>query len=309
MMKRKNRKLKNRRRKAGNTGFVSVASVKALSVRLFKIMPVLVTGIAVVYGLMFLKDLDVPTMLPLEHIEVAGELKFLDDEKVTMQVKNNISGGYFSADLHGIREVLLQNPWVKSVSLRRQWPESITVTIEEQEPVAYWNDDSYINASGEVFTPAVIDRGLNLPVLNGPEGHHDNVWKFMNVLYQEMALLDVEVVRLDLDDRRAWQLVISTNDDDAYEDDASRDAAQVNNKIDVRLGRFETEKRLRRFIRILPALAVTHHAAGDAIETIDMRYPNGFAVRMKDNNADDIAGGQRSLTRLSNTHKFAGEEA
>ena len=285
-----NRKLKNRRRKSKGAGVFSLASLKAMSAKFAKAVPVLVTGFAVVYGVLFIKDLDIPTVLPLEHIEVAGELKFLDKNEITAQVKNSISGGYFSADLHSVRENLMQNPWVKNVSLRRQWPESITVTIEEQAPVAYWNKGSYINASGEVFTPPVIDRGLNLPVLNGPEGHHDNVWKFMNVLYQEMALLDVEVVRLDLDDRRAWQLVISTNIDDAYEDDISRDAAQTNNNIDVKLGRFETEKRLKRFIRILPALAVTHHAAGDIIETIDMRYPNGFAVKMSNSDVDTVAG-------------------
>jgi cell division protein FtsQ len=302
-----NRRSKNRRRKSKDAGVFSLVSLNAMSAKFVKAVPVLVMGLAVVYGVLFIKDLDIPTVLPLEHIEVAGELDFLDKDEITAQVKNSIIGGYFSADLHAVRKVLLQNPWVKDVSLRRQWPESITVTIEEQAPVAYWNENSYINVSGEVFTPPVIDRELNLPVLNGPEGHHDNVWKFMNVLYQEMALLDVEVVRLDLDDRRAWQLVISTNIDDAYEDDASKDAVQTNNNIDVKLGRFDTEKRLKRFIRILPALAVTHHAAGDIIKTIDMRYPNGFAVKMSSSIPDTVAGnmtgndtdGQRSINNLS----------
>ena len=71
----------------------------------------------------------------------------------------------------------------------------------------------------------------------------------MNVLYQEMALLDFEVVRLDLDERRSWQLVIAENKNDVI-------SAGGVTTIDVKLGRFETEKRLQRFVRILPSLTV-----------------------------------------------------
>jgi cell division septal protein FtsQ len=102
----------------------------------------------------------------------------------------------------------------------------------------------------------------------------------MNVLYQEMALLEFEVVRLDLDERRSWQLVISEYNDSVTDKTAL-------NTIDVKLGRFETEKRLKRFVRILPSLTVGRGSANDAvteknIKVIDMRYPNGFAVQMAD---------------------------
>jgi cell division septal protein FtsQ len=102
----------------------------------------------------------------------------------------------------------------------------------------------------------------------------------MNVLYQEMALLEFEVVRLDLDERRSWQLVVT-------EQDATRVSTAAVNRIDVKLGRFETEKRLQRFVRILPSLTIEQGAGNDAltdknIKVIDMRYPNGFAVQMID---------------------------
>ena len=91
----------------------------------------------------------------------------------------------------------------------------------------------------------------------------------MNVLYQEMALLDYEIVRLDLDERRAWQLVVVTDEEESLKTDM--------NMINVKLGRFETEKRLQRFVRILPALIDE-----SGIKVIDMRYPNGFAVQVKE---------------------------
>ncbi len=245
-----------------------------------KAVPVLFGGVALVYLGLFVRDVEIPTVLPVEDVVVIGELNFMDKEKIESIVKNKIDGGYFTVDLNGIRVSLMQQPWIKNVSLRRQWPATLDVIITEQTPVAYWNDDGYINDSGEVFKPEKISRQLNLPTLNGPEGHHNNVWKFMNVLYQEMALLEFEVVRLDLDERRSWQMVVSK-----YENSADVTGNATAQKIDVKLGRFETEKRLKRFIRILPSLTVGHvHAdkilTNKNIKVIDMRYPNGFAVQM-----------------------------
>ena len=247
--------------------------------RIVKTLPVLFGAVALVYGGLFIKDIEIPTVLPVEDVVVIGKLDFMDKGEIESIVKNGINGGYFTVDLNNIRASLMQQPWIKNVSLRRQWPATLDVIITEQAPVAYWNDDGYINDAGEVFRPVNVSRQLNLPKLNGPEGHHNNVWKFMNVLYQEMALLEFEVVRLDLDERRSWQMVVSKYEKSVTE---NSEAAQ---KIDVKLGRFETEKRLKRFVRILPSLAVGHGSdnktlTNKMIKVIDMRYPNGFAVQM-----------------------------
>ena len=228
--------------------------------------------VAVIYAGLLIKDIEVPAVLPVSEILVKGELRFLDRAEIEAAVRNNISGDYFTVDLNKVREILMQEPWVENVSLRRQWPASLSVFVDEQVPVAYWNDDGYINKSGMVFKPANQDKDLNLPRLSGPEGQHTNVWRFMNVLYKETALLNYEVVRLDLDDRRAWRMVISSNT-------VSADPGAEKNYIDVKLGRFDTEKRMQRFISILPALSIEKEFAENKIKAIDMRYPNGFAVQ------------------------------
>ena len=270
-------------------------------------------GFVLVYAGSFIRDVEIPEVLPVEDVQVVGELKFLNKKAIEETVMRSVSGGYFTVDLTAVRDLLQYQPWVRKVSLRRVWPASITVTIEEQVPVAYWNDDGYINEAGEVFKPATVNTTLNLPKLSGPEGQHDNVWKFMNQLHQEMALLNYEVTRLSLDDRRAWQLVISTAA-------ASSVTSQSDIKpgIEVKLGRFDTQKRLQRFIGIMPSLIASHSGSNDStmidtnkIELIDMRYPNGFAVRMSnkdvpenENNSqhqDVIGNGKVNYARHSNT--------
>ena len=246
-----------------------------------KTLPVLFSVMAVVYLGLLIRDIEFPVVLPVTEVQVKGELNFIDKEEIKVLVKKNISGGYFTVDLATIRENLLHKPWVKNVSLRRKWPASLTVFIEEQVPVAYWNDDAYLSENGDVFKPEHIDTKLNLPNLNGPAGQHDNVWKFMNILYKETAMLNYEVVRLNLD-RRAWQLVIVETAN--LETVDLEQAGNESTEIKIKLGRFDTEKRLQRFVHILPALTIGQGIkksdyAESKIKVIDMRYPNGFAVQ------------------------------
>jgi cell division protein FtsQ len=251
-------------------------SKPSLFKKTLKTLPVLFGVMAVVYLGLLMRNIEFPAALPVTDVQVKGELNFLNKEEIKVLVMKNISGGYFTVDLNNIRELLLHEPWVKNVSLRRKWPASLNVFIEEQVPIAYWNNNALLSENGDVFKPETIDKELNLPALNGPEGQHDNVWKFMNILYKETAMLNYQVVRLNLDDRRAWQLVLA-------ESTALEDA-----RIEIKLGRFDTEKRLQRFVRILPALTIGHgikksNYKENKIKVIDMRYPNGFAVQTAEN--------------------------
>lgn len=248
-------------------------------------LPVLFSVTAVIYLGLLIRDIEFPVVLPVTEVQVKGELNFIDKEEIKVLAKKNISGGYFTVDLSHIREVLLHKPWVKNVSLRRKWPASLTVFIEEQVPVAFWNDNAYLSENGDVFEPENIDTKLNLPNLNGPAGQHDNVWKFMNILYKETAMLNYEVVRLNLDNRRAWQMVIVET---ANLESVDIEAAGIEStEIKIKLGRFDTEKRLQRFVHILPALTIgqginKNDYTTSKIKLIDMRYPNGFAVQSRE---------------------------
>ena len=261
-------------------------SKPSLFKKTLKTLPVLFGVTVIIYLGLLVRNIEFPVVLPVTEVQVKGELNFIDKEEMQALAKKNISGGYFTVDLTSIREVLLHKPWVRNVSLRRKWPASVNVLIEEQVPIAYWNNDAYLSENGDVFKPESIDKKLNLPNLNGPVGQHDNVWKFMNVLYKETAMLNYEVVQLNLDDRRAWQLVIVAAADSGAVDLAV--AGLESAEIKIKLGRFNTEKRLQRFVHILPALTIGQGInkidnTVSKIKVIDMRYPNGFAVQSAEN--------------------------
>jgi cell division protein FtsQ len=243
--------------------------------KMIKTLPVVIGVVVLAYLALIIKDIEVSTVLPVAKVEVRGELAFMNKDEIRSIVEDNISGGFFTVDLNRVREIVSQQPWVENVSLRRRWPDILEVFVEERKPIAFWNDDGYISENGYVFKPEAIDKKLNLPELDGPDGQHNNVWKFMNVLYKDMSLLNYTVTSLELDERRAWQLKIEKNVGVGDE--------EIRSGISVRLGRFDTEKRLRRFVRVLPELAAKKEFADNNINVIDMRYPNGFAVQMATN--------------------------
>ncbi len=261
------------------SGLLRADAVRKIAVSLTKTAPYLTLMVMLIASVFYLKDKQFETVLPVNQVTVKGSFNHLSRSEIEQVVLNNIKGGFFTLDLAAARESLLQKPWVKSVSVRRRWPAELMVDVEEKRAVAYWNQTSLISAQGEVFSPSPMPSLILLPKMYGPEGQHKKVWLFMNRIYQPLAQLDFEVTELKLDERRAWQLVLS--DLSGLSKAASTDAG--NRTLIVNLGRYETDSRFDRFIRVFASAGGT---ALRKIAAIDMRYPNGFAVKTKKQKVD-----------------------
>lgn len=224
----------------------------------------------------YTKEKQFKTVLPIKNITVEGRLIHLDRSQLEASILHTVKGGYFTLDLNRIRKRLLVNPWIRRVSVRRHWPAQLIVTIAEKKPVAYWNHNAFISAEGDVFKPAPIDNTLLLPQMFGPQGQYKKVWMFMNKIYQPLASMALQVKVLSLDDRRAWKLVLtSLSDEKGY---TKNKFEQNKNAVVVRLGRNDTQQRFDRFVRVFSSISSLDLRQ---IKSVDMRYPNGFAVLRK----------------------------
>jgi cell division protein FtsQ len=198
-------------------------------------------------------------IMPIDSVQVSGSFEHLSQDDIRRQMQHNLSGDYFTADIAAMKAVLLSMPWVQEASVRRQWPSTIVIHVEEKQAVAYWSDDALLSDRGELFKPAKIDGHMQLPVIKGPDGLHRKVWEFMHVLHTKLSGIGIEIDELILDERRSWSMRLS-------------------NGVSVRLGRNETEKRMQRLSKVL---AMQNAPNIDDIEYIDLRYPNGFALKSK----------------------------
>ena len=216
--------------------------------------------------------------VPIERVEIAGAFVHLSQDDIRNQVAPTLDKGYFTMDLDRVRDALLDLPWVEEVSVRRQWPSILKIEVREKQAIAYWNEDALLSSEGKLFKPNTIDRNMKLPVLRGPQGLHHKVWAFLVELHKQLLTLDLGVEKLFLDDRRSWSMFLT-------------------NGVELHLGRIDIDKRLNRFIEVF-----SNSNAPDInmAQYIDLRYPNGFAMRVKEieGNDDEQSGINKKVKEI-----------
>jgi cell division protein FtsQ len=176
-------------------------------------------------------------------------------------IREELAGTFFTMDLDRARRALARVPWVRGIALRRQWPHRLEIVVEEQAPLARWNDSGLVNTQGEVF---VADWNGELPQFAGPEGQS----AAMTARYREweaaLAPLALSVRALTLSPRGGWQI----------------GAAGAQGPLTIELGREDPAGRLGRFVAAHGATIGALARAGRPIEHVDLRYRNGFAARV-----------------------------
>jgi cell division protein FtsQ len=72
---------------------------------------------------------------------------------------------------NSVEENILKNPWVKGVSVKKEFPKKVYIEIkEEQVYCLFFSEDGelyYLNKAGKRLGPANFDEGLDFPVLIG----------------------------------------------------------------------------------------------------------------------------------------------
>ncbi|QGM22149.1 FtsQ-type POTRA domain-containing protein [Spiribacter sp. 2438] len=194
-------------------------------------------------------------VLPLETVRFDGDLERLSEAELREAVSAHLQGGLLGVDVAALRRGVEALPWVDTATVRRVWPDTVRITIREQQPVARWGEVALMNAKARVFQPRTLPDGL--PSLTGPPGSAARVLEQYQALRLALTPLGLEPIGLDLDERRAWTVELA-------------DGGLI------RLGREDTQSRIERLIRAWPRITP---AQDQRIAVIDLRYPNGFSLR------------------------------
>lgn len=198
---------------------------------------------------------------PLRAIALVGDLAHVDTAAVQGQLAGRLAGNFFGVDLEQVRSLVAELPWVRRVEVRRQWPDRLVVRIEEHRPLGRWSGNRLVSEDGELF------EGVSeapLPQLAGPSGTEREVARRYRAMREIVAPLGLEPVRVVLSGRYAWQ-------------------AKLSNGLVLELGRDQArspvEDRLARFVAAYPRAIAT---LDRKLDYVDLRYPNGFAIRAPD---------------------------
>ena len=115
----------------------------------------------------FLVDGISRTTLEIRELVVTGESDTRAVADVRRAVQGELTGGFFTQDLQAVRRAVERLTWVKSATVARIWPDSISVTVTRLEPVARWDDGRLVSQEGVVFMPLVEEssKATSLPLI------------------------------------------------------------------------------------------------------------------------------------------------
>jgi len=205
----------------------------------------------------------------LRHVVVTNTTPQVSQQQIEYVAKTAITGNFFTVDLGAARAAFQALPWVRNAELRRVWPDLLELTVEEHIAVAHWTphegEQRLVNSYGEVFVANLdgADSAEKLPEFAGPEGSASRVLERFQELERALRPMARAPASLVLSPREAWQAVLN----DGLTLELGRDQAK-----------HQFSDRLVRFVATYP-IALSRIQA--PLKVVDMRYPNGFALRAR----------------------------
>lgn len=200
------------------------------------------------------------------RIESAGELPLEKVNALTVRATAvpRIHGNFFTTDLTAVRAAFEAVPWVRKAMVRREWPDRLVVRIEEHKALGTWGEDGkLLSQKGDVFTAnlAEAEDDTDLLEFDGPPGSEKQVVERLAQFRQWFAPIKLEPESLVLSNRYAWTV-------------------RLDNGMTVELGREQGDavlkERVARLVAVYPQLM---ERLQGKIESVDLRYPNGMALK------------------------------
>ena len=245
---------------------------------LAKLLLTLTLVTLVVSAWLFVSWLYKPGNFPIRKVELVNKLENQDSTELQQIAAGALNGGFFSLNVEQFRtELLTKLPWIKSVSVRKIWPNKLLVSIAEHQPVVRWlsvqkgalatKGFELLSNEGIVFRPNfTTEQQLDfakMALLTGPQGSAGNVLKRCYQISESLQELGAGIKQCGMNERRTWMLVL-------------------NNGIDVKLGKENIMRQLDQFIRVFSGQLNQYLKS---VDYVDLRYSNGFSVKWNSDSA------------------------
>lgn len=202
----------------------------------------------------------------LSAITVHGDITHNNAVTLRANVAPKLTGNFFTVNLAQTRAVFESVPWVRMAVVQRQFPDRLKVMLQEHQAVAFWGaegDVRLVNSFGEVFEANQAEvEASDLPQLNGPTGQTPLVLQAYRQLHAQFEKLDMQLERLELTGQGSWR-------------------ARLDSGASLELGHGSVDEIEARTQRFLATLSQVSSRYGRDLESADLRYGNGYALKLK----------------------------
>ena len=203
-------------------------------------------------------DMQLPNK-PINAVNITGELHHANQQDIRARITPLLSDGFMGVDLAAVQNELLMMEWIAQAVVSRSWPDTLEVSLTEHVPLARWGANALLSRSGEVFVPRNIESFVALPALSGSSGRHAEVLSRYVELNQLLAPKRLRVTNLELNDTGRW-------------------LANLQSGTQLVFGKDDLIAKTRRFLIVYEREL---EVLGDRVQSVDLRYSNGLAVKWK----------------------------
>jgi cell division protein FtsQ len=204
---------------------------------------------------------------PISKVRMENTWQHIGEAEIRQLLSAYMGEGFFYFDVEKVKSDLETHPWVASVAAKRVWPDTLSLKVNEQVAIARWGESRLLNQHGEIFEPVSAAGNSNLPVLTGPEDSQFEVMEQYQRLSQLLFPAALRLSALYLSDRGSWEL-------------------ELNDDFQVIVGRVDVLERTQRFVDFYVSQDTD---LAQQIESVDLRYSNGVAVRNVSSELTELA--------------------
>ena len=248
-------------------------SAQALEARARRVSRVVMLLSAIVLsflavGLLLADQMLRPDVFVIDQLKIKGRFAHIKPVQVEEVVMRHKSGNFFSVNLSEIQSRVQAMRWVDKAEVRREWPNTLTVSIVEHKPVMQLNDNAWVNIRGHVVD--LPEYQSQKPVIK-LSGEAVNAKSMMVRALQWSKRLESHSLILrevKLSKSGAWSLRLRYRDDT----DTTPD------EFELLLGNEEMDERLVRFEQLFDR---RFRFSQERLLRADTRYPDGIAVQTK----------------------------
>jgi cell division protein FtsQ len=202
----------------------------------------------------------VSSLFPMGYVRVEGEFANVDPVLLENALSPYKIANFFSVDPQEVAAALGAVPWIGAARVAKAWPDTLVIHVDERVPVARWGDVGLIDRTG-TYIPAKdqVTRLGDLPKLEAPKGRETEAIELLDRLNAGLFPPGMDVRSVAISDRLSRVIVLS-------------------NGLQLVFGTRDPVEATRQFLSLLPRMGVK---SLDGLNTVDFRYPRGFAVTWK----------------------------
>lgn len=229
-----------------------------------------------IFGIVYLSSVGTQvwhTVWPVKQVVLSNQTEYVKQQDLVKFIQQQSIKGMLAIDLQKLQEEAKKINWVKSVEVRKVWPDKLIFSIEESIPLVRFND-FVLTQQGHFIKPEKKDLKLDFLARvkyvddskNMSEHEATFIWKEFKTMKRKLEVVKLELENLNIDQSKNWHLMLA-------------------NGVELNLGR---QQRLERVERLIEVYSLIENK--QQISKIDLRYHNGLAVKWQQQQTTQLKG-------------------